>query len=182
MVDEDPATNVMVLFLHTPNHVQLNLILSRLGFLLIPVAAQDTALPDSRACPASTSRGSSNAATFDDRRRFHFETRDGQRVCHRFLLKMQCSFGNQCRYAHALRDIFQIEKRPFDGLDMVPEFSGRRSSHDQDRHTSDRRANFQGHMTILAFRFAGKRNLLMTTTADQRFRFRERQRIGRSSS
>ena len=144
--------------------------------------SQDTARSDGRTGPPSPPRGRSNAASFDDRRRLHYETRDGQPVCHQFLLKGQCSFGNQCRYAHALRDIFQIEKRPFDGLDMVPEFSGRRSSHDQDRHTSDRRANFQGHMTILAVRFAGKRNLLMTTTADQRFRFRERQRIGRSSS
>ena len=145
--------------------------------------SQDTARPDGRTGPPSPPRGRSNAASFDDRRRLHYETRDGQPVCHQFLLKGQCSFGNQCRYAHARRDIFQIEKRPFDGLDMVPEFSGRRSSHDQDRHTSDHRANFQGSPQHYHDNTGGQvrrraespNDNYRRTDPHQRVRFRERQ-------
>ena len=37
-MDGEPAINVMVPFLHAPNHMQLHQIIFRLCFLLIPVA------------------------------------------------------------------------------------------------------------------------------------------------
>ena len=94
--------------------------------------AQNTSRPDGRAGLPSTSRGSYSDDTFIDPSRFQCEPCDEKPVCHRFLIHGEGRFGNQCHFVHAWSDIFQFEKRPFDVLDMVPDFSGRRSSAGQD--------------------------------------------------